>query len=204
MKKFVTLLTIILTFSGFSQVIGTQEWMKENLNVSTYRDGTPIPQVTDTKEWDSLKTGAWCYYENNSANGTSYGKLYNWYAINDPRGLAPDGWHVPSDEEWKTLINYLGGENIAAGKMKSTSGWDIRYKSGYKAGNNSSNFTALPGGRRHGNGTFLDNGVTSHWWSSTEFSSIAAWNRFFVYNTDYVNREYISKQSGFSVRCIKD
>ena len=103
--------------------IGSQVWMSTNLNVSTYRNGDVIPQVQDKDTWDKLTTGAWCYYENNAANGTKYGKLYNWYAVNDARGLAPAGWHIPTDGEWTVLYTYLGGEDVAGKKMKSTSGW---------------------------------------------------------------------------------
>ena len=112
--------------------IGSQVWMSTNLNVSTYRNGDVIPQVQDKDAWAKLITGvgnpvnlgAWCYYENNAANGTKYGKLYNWYAVNDARGLAPAGWHIPTDGEWTVLSTYLGGEDVAGKKMKSTSGWE--------------------------------------------------------------------------------
>jgi len=107
--------------------IGTQVWMKENLNVSTFKNGDPIPEVKTDEEWEragELKQPAWCYYDNDPKNGTKYGKLYNWYAVNDPRGLAPSGYHVPTDEEWTILTDYLGGEDVAGTKMKSTSGWE--------------------------------------------------------------------------------
>ena len=93
-----------------------QTWMKSNLNVSKYRNGDDIPQVTDATQWANLTTGAWCYFQNNTTNGTIYGKLYNWYAVNDPRGLAPNGWHIPSKDEWAVLRNCLGGENLAGGR----------------------------------------------------------------------------------------
>jgi uncharacterized protein (TIGR02145 family) len=98
--------------------------MQSNLNVSHYRNGDVIPQVTDPTAWSSLTTGAWCYYNNDTANGTVYGKLYNWYAVNDPRGLSPQGWHVPTDAEWTNLTSCLGGESLAGGKMKATTLWD--------------------------------------------------------------------------------
>jgi uncharacterized protein (TIGR02145 family) len=101
-----------------SVTICNQVWMLKNLVVTTYRDGTPIPEVTDPTEWDLLTTGAWCYYNNDPANGTVYGKLYNWYAVTDPRGLPPNGWHIPTDEEWVTLETCLGGVSVAGGKMK--------------------------------------------------------------------------------------
>ncbi|MBL0014028.1 MAG: fibrobacter succinogenes major paralogous domain-containing protein [Flavobacterium sp.] len=100
--------------------IGTQIWMTKNLNVSRYRNGDPIPQVANSAQWANLNTGAWCYYANSTANGPIYGKLYNWYAVNDSRGLAPEGWHIPSDAEWTTLVSFLGFPDVAGGKMKTT------------------------------------------------------------------------------------
>ena len=98
--------------------IGNQIWMTKNLNTSQYKNGDPIPQVQDQTQWQNLTTGAWCYYENNTANGRIYGKLYNWYAVNDSRGLAPEGWHIPTIGEFNTLSEFLGGVNVAGGKMK--------------------------------------------------------------------------------------
>ena len=106
--------------------IGTQVWTTKNLDVATFRNGDAIPQAKTDEEWNAAgenKQPAWCYYENKAANGTKYGKLYNWYAVNDYRGLAPAGWHVPTDEEWTVLSTFLGGEAVAGKKMKSTSGW---------------------------------------------------------------------------------
>ena len=104
--------------------IGDQTWTIKNLDVTTYRNGDAIPQLEDQEEWANLTTGAWCYYENESDNGTTYGKLYNWFAVNDPRGLAPKGYHIPTDEEWTILSVNLGGESQAGTKMKSTTGWN--------------------------------------------------------------------------------
>ena len=95
--------------------IGTQKWMSKNLDVAFYRNGDVIPQVTDPTAWAALLTGAWCYYNNDSTQGNKYGKLYNWYAVNDPRSLAPQGWHVPSDAEWTILETTLGGSPVAGG-----------------------------------------------------------------------------------------
>ena len=100
--------------------IGTQVWMSTNLDVTYYRNGDKIPQVKDSVKWARLTTGAWCWYNNDSATGAVYGKLYNWYAVNDPRGLAPIGWHIPSDTEWDTLSARLGGASKAGGKLKDT------------------------------------------------------------------------------------
>lgn len=181
--------------------IGSQEWMQRNLNVSKYRNGDIIPQVTDPAAWASLTTGAWCYYENNSSNGTTYGKLYNWYAVNDPRGLAPAGYHIPSDGEWMTLTTFLGGEEVAGGKMKATTGWTDPNA----AATNSSGFTGLPAGERNGgNGTFYFISYDAYWWSSSERFISFAWHRSLSYINGKAYRVDNSKSSGLAVRCIKD
>jgi uncharacterized protein (TIGR02145 family) len=146
--------------------IGTQLWTTKNLNVSKYRNGHEIPQVQDAAEWAALQTGAWCYYENLDENGTSYGKLYNWYAVNDPRGLAPEGFLIPSDEDWITLINYLGGESVAGGKMKENG--TAHWKEPNQMATNSSGFKGLPGGFRCNNGNFFCIGVGGLWWSTSD------------------------------------
>ena len=131
--------------------IGTQIWMSENLNISHFRNGDIIPEAKTAEEWKEArikKQPAWCYYNNNLENGEIYGKLYNWYAVNDKRGLAPVGFHVPSDDEWTALSDYLGGEDIAGGKLKSTIGWNNN------SATNSSGFSALPGGYRYSNEAF--------------------------------------------------
>ena len=176
--------------------------MVKNLEVTTYRNGDPIPQVTDPAAWGLLSTGAWCYYNNNSANGPVYGKLYNWYAVNDPRGLAPAGWHVPSDAEWTTLSTCLGGDLIAGGPMKEigTTHWTPPNT----GATNTSGFTGLPGGFRGGRGSFYDVGNFGYWWSSTETSTTNAWNRTLYYNNGNINRLNDDKQDGFSVRCLRD
>ena len=182
-----------------------QIWMAKNLDVAHYRNGDIIPQVTDPTEWANLTTGAWCWYNNESSNGAVYGRLYNWYAVNDPRGLAPEGWHVPSDGEWDTLVNCLGGANIAGGKMKTTGTalWNIPNS----GATNSSGFNALPGGYHNppGEPLIFDNirnyGV---WWSRTE--SLLRAHGYYVNNFSesltYVDN--LGKREGFSVRCIKD
>ena len=182
--------------------IGTQIWMTRNLNVSRYRNGDPIPQVQDPSAWAALTTGAWCYYENNTVNGTTYGKLYNWYAVNDPRGLAPTGYHVPSDGEWTTLTTFLGGESVAGGKMKATTLWN----SPNTGATNSSGFTGLPTGERLYNGSFLDIGIYGRWWSSSETNTSNSYICFLSYNTDNAASTTFnnSKKEGLSVRCVKD
>jgi len=182
--------------------IGDQIWTLKNLDVATYRNGDAIPQVQDAIAWSNLTTGAWCYYENNTANGSSYGKLYNWYAVNDSRGLAPTGYHIPTDAEWTTLTTYLGGESVAGGKMKSTSGW--QNNGNYGNGTNTSGFTGLPGGYRDGDGGFANIGALGGWWSSSEYSTSFAWFRSLSYDYGIVYSYYYYKQNGFSVRCLRD
>lgn len=211
--------------------IGSQVWMSTNLNVSTYRNGDVIPQVQDKDTWDKLTTGAWCYYENNAANGTKYGKLYNWYAVNDARGLAPAGWHIPTDQEWTVLENSLGDD--AGKKMKSTSGWEswtditcsncktwnteyrrkkecnvcqdtrVNGKKTYSGnGMNSSGFSGLPGGSRNLNGLFLCVGNYGKWWGASEGN--VSLSRELNYSNSNLSRSYVSKIYGFSVRCVRD
>ena len=183
--------------------ICNQVWTAKNLDVSHYRNGDLIPQVTDPTQWSNLTTGAWCYYENNSANGTIYGKLYNWYAVNDPRGLAPTGYHVPSNDEWTSLETCLGGASVAGGAMKEAG--LMHWLTTNTGATNSSGFSGLPGGDRSGNGNFENNiGSSGFWWSSTEGSTSSAWNRYLVYDSRLVDRFNDDKPIGFSVRCLRD
>lgn len=187
--------------------IGNQVWMAENLDVDHYRNGDTIPQVTDPDEWDTLTTGAWCYYDNDSANGEIYGKLYNWYAVNDPRGLAPEGWHVPTNAEWTELTDFLGGDYVAGGKLKSTGtieDGDGLWYSPNEGATNESGFSALPGGSRDRNGFFTYIGYLGYWWSSSESNATYAWFRTLIYNGSEVNRSSYYKEYGFSVRCVRD
>ncbi len=182
--------------------IGTQKWMRQNLDVAYYRNGDPIPYVSDPTAWAALTTGAWCYYNNDPANGAIYGKLYNWYAVNDSRGLAPTGWHIPTDAEWTTLTTTLGGETVAGGKMKSVG--ITRWNTPNTGADNSTGFSALPGGIRAFNGQFGNIGTVGIFWSSSSANSSDAWYRGVVYNvTDFVT--YLDwKTTAFSVRCVRD
>ena len=220
------------TGSFKSVKIGTQTWMAENLNVPTFRNGDLIPEAKTNEEWGKAeKEGkpAWCYYDNDPKNGAKYGKLYNWYAVNDSRGLAPDGWHICTYAEWSTLINHLGDD--AGKKMKSTTGWnnwevdltcsncenwnaEYRKKTachvckdtrlnGKKAhsgnGTNSSGFSGLPGGSRSYNGNFYDSGNYGHW--------IMASGQFqgqCLYASGYLDYSDYYKVEGYSVRCLRD
>ena len=182
--------------------IGNQTWTLKNLAIATYPNGDPVREVQDNTAWFNLKTGAWCYYANNTANGIIYGKLYNWYAVNDPRGLAPIGFHIPSDAEWTNLTTYLGGEPIAGGKMKEagTSHW----LSPNTGATNSSGFAGLPGGLRDGHVNFHEIGAFGGWWSSLGNSQGDAWARGLSSVDGIVLTGETDKIKGFSVRCVKD
>lgn len=183
-----------------SVTIGTQVWMDKNLGVSYYRNGDKIPQVTDSAKWSRLTTGAWCWYNNDSAKYAVYGKLYNWYAINDPRGLAPEGWHVSSDAEWLTTASFLSTH--VGGKMKET-GISHWFDPNIDA-TNSTGFTGLPGGYRSNTGQFCYVAYLGLWWTSTSYNSSVAWYRRMLCYSATLDRWRFQKRMGFSVRCIKD
>jgi uncharacterized protein (TIGR02145 family) len=197
-----------IIYNGTVQ-IGTQVWLLKNLDVEHYRNGDPIPEVKDSAQWANLTTGAWCYYNNDPVLGAIYGKLYNWYAVNDSRGLAPDGWHIPSYSEWTVLSDYLGGDMVSGGKMKETGSthWNIPNE----GTTNFSNFYALPGGERSSeyNG-FWGLGIRCRLWSSTVEESFSDINKIWLYykylsNDDpYLEGNSRNPTAGFSVRCIKD
>jgi len=178
--------------------IGDQIWSSKNLDVDTFRNGDPIPHAETEEQWEEAGenlTPAWCYYENDLAYGEEYGKLYNWHAVNDPRGLAPEGWHVPSDDEWTTLTDHLGGVDVAGTKMNVN-------------GTNESGFSGLPGGSRGYDGAFDGIFGFASWWSSSGNYTDGAWFRFifqndevYRYNTAFVDDDM---GNGFSVRCLRD
>lgn len=183
-------------------MIGSQIWMTSNLNVNRFRNGDIIPQVFSIEEW--LNAGyeerpVWCYYEFNNENGYKYGKLYNWYAVNDLRGLAPNGWHIPSDAEWNTLSNSLGGDDQSGYDLKDSNGW---YNDGN--GNNGSGFSGLPGGCIHDDGRFSSIGKGSSWWTSSTRSGNEAFSRHLHYKDDEMHKTNYNMASGFSVRCVKN
>ncbi len=194
--------------------IGNQWWMAENLKVTHYRNGDAIPNVTGGSEWVSLSTGAYCAYDNNNGNVSTYGLLYNRYAVDDSRGIAPEGWHVPSDEEWKELEIYLGmsqSEADAAGFRGTDEGGKLKetgtshWWSPNTGATNESGFTALPGGyRSYDDGSFGALSVTGYWLSSTEYSSTDAWIHYITYYFSAVGRDYGDKRNGSSVRLVRD
>ncbi len=182
--------------------IGTQCWTKENLKVTKYMDGTSIPTGLDNATWSTTTSGAYAIYDNNNANDAIYGKLYNWYAVNNPRKLCPAGWHVPSDSEWTILTDYLGGESVAGGKMKSigTAYWNDPNT----GATNESGFSVLPGGYRNLDGSFGGIRNYTYFWSATERAYYVAWLRNLFFNLGIVGRDSGSKQLGISVRCLRD
>ncbi len=187
-------------------VIGSQTWMAKNLSVSKFKNGEEIPEARTAKKWDAANNAgkpAWCYYNYDPANGIRYGKLYNWYAVADPRGIAPEGWHVPSDEEWAVLIDTLGGEKFAGARMKSKTGWDNPLS---KTDNIviTDGFTGLPAGSCNHSGSFYGIGDIGAWWSTTWSRIDIAWARSLYFGSDDVSRDGDYKRVGLSVRCIKD
>jgi uncharacterized protein (TIGR02145 family) len=243
MEKTISIFAILLFSLSFTMQaqesikIGSQTWMKKNLDTDRFANGEVIAEAKTDEEWDSVgnyQEPAWCYYDNDPANGAKYGRLYNWFAVADPRGLCPAGWHVPSDEEWTKLEDYLGGRNVAGNKLKSIQFWekvdeecqnckswteeyrrkvachqckDSR-KSGRKVslGTNSSGFSALPGGLRDYSGLFGIGSIggNGYWWSSTENSSDYVWYLKLNYGNGESDRYVDDKRHGFCVRCLRD
>jgi uncharacterized protein (TIGR02145 family) len=197
--------TLVTDFDGniYDTVhIGTQVWLKQNLNSSFYKDGTPIPNITDNAVWSGLNTGARCYYNNDSATyAPVYGALYNWYAVNTSN-LCPTNWHVPSYAEWTTLRTYLGDNNLAGGKLKET-GLSHWLSPNINA-TNETGFTALPAGYRDGNGVYFHIGNNSFWWNSNEYNATEARMNLLSNSSGYINFSLYGKMIGSSVRCLKD
>jgi len=183
--------------------IGTQVWMAGNLRVTHYRDGTAIPQLSGSEAWSKAGAGAYCLPESDPAvNDGAYGLLYNFGAVSDSCLLCPEGWHVPTAAEWRTLIDHLGGEGVAGGKMKDTVAglWRVRVR----GTTNESGFSALPAGGRGRSGIASDVGYFATWWSSTAFDSAYAWHWGLYPDKSGIRSNPGHKSSGFSVRCIKD
>lgn len=182
--------------------IGNQTWMTKNLKTTKYNDGSAIPLVADGSAWAALSTPGYCWYNNDEASyKTTYGALYNGYAVSTGK-LCPKDWHVPSDAEWKIVTDYLGGENIAGGKLKETG---TTFWVGPNTGaTNECGYTALPGGVRFYDGLFHDFGFSGYFWSSTEQSSTRAFFRYVDYEYSNIFRFNNFKKIGFSVRCLRD
>jgi len=191
--------------------IGNQLWLGQNLSTTRYRNGDPIPEVQGESDWGTLNSGAWARYQHILQRDFDYGKLYNWHAVNDPRGICPDGWKVPSDDDWKTLERHLGmsaqeanssmrrgeGANVG-GKLKSTSLWE----SPNTGATNESGFNGGPGGRRLSSGLFDGVNRFGYWWTASEQNQAEAVYRSLFFREADVNRFYSDKKQGFSVRCI--
>lgn len=188
-------------------VIGSQEWMAENLKVTHYRNGEEIPNIMANTEWCILSSGAYCWYNNDTSWKDLYGALYNWYAVDNSRGLCPDGWHVPADNEFTILTDLLGGEDLAGGKLKSArTSPDIhpRWDSPNTGATNESGFSVLPGSIRGNSGMFDYIGTNCYFWSSTESTSNVAWYRKLYFYQSSVGRSDFGKRIGGSVRCLRD
>ena len=178
--------------------IGEQCWFAENLRSENYKNGDAIPAGLGNSGWDSINSGASAVYEESASNLETYGRLYNWYAVDDARGLCPSGWHVPTDGEWTVLTDHLGGESVAGVQMKASYGW-----SGGDNGTNSSGFSGLPGGLRNSDGYFYYAGGYGYWWSSSPIGSYAWYRNLFSSNEDVYRGTY-DQRRGFSVRCVLD
>ncbi|MBL4586299.1 MAG: PKD domain-containing protein [Flavobacteriales bacterium] len=181
--------------------IGGQCWMAENLRTTRYRNGVVIPLVTDSIEWITQITAAYCWYDNDNTNEATYGKLYNWFAVVDTSRICPNGWHVPSDFEMTVLTTFLGGTDIAGGQLKETgtSNWE----SPNAGATNSTGFSALPGGYRFSDGAFYYKGFNGLYWSSTKDGSLS-WFRTLNNETPESYRAALFRRSGYSCRCVKD
>jgi len=180
--------------------IGDQLWMGENLKTTTYNDGALIPLEENDMVWNTFSTSAYCWFDNNKTiYGATYGALYNWYSVNTNK-LCPVGWHVPTDEEWNTLVDFLGGEDVAGGKLKE-SGYS-HWNSPNEGADNSSGFTGLPGGSR--SDLFHSLGSGGRWWSSTQFDGTNSWALSVEYTYASTFLYNYSKNHGYSVRCIRD
>jgi len=193
--------------------IGTQTWMAENLRTTTYANGDPIPHVPDTAGWAALTTGAWSHVENTPGYLQAYGRLYNSYAVMDPRNVCPTGWHVPSDEEWQVLestlgmpgasldnTGYRGGSQNVGGKMKLVGQW----ANPNTGANNSSGFSGLPAGLRNFSGTYAGLFFFGFWWSTTPADANSHWVRVLTRNNAGISRDFGFFRDGNSVRCVMD
>ncbi len=182
--------------------IGSQVWMAENLKVTHYRNGDAIPNVTSAGTWSGLNTGAYCDYDNDVNNVSSYGRLYNWYAAADNRKIAPYGWHVPTDAEMQTLVDYLGGNEVAGGKMKEPGA--THWLSPNTGATNESGFSGLPSGARVNGGIYFNMGGGALFWSSKEVITEAGSYSYMLYNSSATYPSVVSKTYGYSIRCVKD
>jgi uncharacterized protein (TIGR02145 family) len=184
-------------------MIGTQTWMVENLKTTKYNNGDGIVHDSTDSQWGSSADGAYCIYDNNPGLKSDYGCLYNWFAVNDNRGIAPAGWHVATDADWNTLSTYLGGASQAGGKLKEVG--TTHWNSPNTGATNETGFTALPGGFRYADlGTFNNIGNYGYWWSATETSSDNGGTWGIDTQTSVLSGYGSTKYNGYSVRCVKN
>jgi uncharacterized protein (TIGR02145 family) len=193
--------------SYYTITIGNQEWMSENLKVTKYQNGDPIPEIEDDVIWGGLTTDGSCTNRNVENFSGIYGRLYNWYAVIDKRNVCPSGWHVPSDGEWTILTTFLGGESVAGRIMKE--GGTTHWAAPNTGATNETGFTALPGGARcrcYGGMAFYDVSGTGYWWSSSQQSTSTSWYRYIYHNSINVYRSFfmLDEKMGISVRCVRD
>ncbi len=192
-------------------IIGNQKWMIENLRVTKYLNGDPIPVAVDSATWVTQTTGAYSIYGNDPANNTKYGLLYNWHVVNDARGIAPEGWRVPTNADWNALCDELGGVNEAGEKLKE---WGHKHWLSPNYANNSSGFTALPGGVRFGSAAAAPNagsqghyrfvGAQSYYWEQAQATAANGWIRNLYYGNIRVTRASVVKSTGASIRLVSD
>jgi uncharacterized protein (TIGR02145 family) len=184
-------------------VIGSQVWMAENLKVVRYRNGDAISYITNNGTWAGMTEGAYSNYDNDASLGSQYGRLYNFYAVTDPRNIAPSGWHVPTENDWQVLVSFLGGENIAGGKLKESG--TAHWNAPNTGATNQSGFCSLPGGvRSRLDGSFAEMGISAVYWSSTSDGITGGWGRHLSYIIEAINSNSYPNAYGFSVLCVKD
>ena len=182
--------------------IGSQKWMRENLKTAHYNNGDTIPEVRKDSLWAKLKTGGFCNYNNDTNYVSIFGRLYNWYSVNDSRNICPKGWHVPTTDYWKTLVNYLGGSSVAGGSLKEDG--VLHWFPPNTGATNQSGFTAFSGGFRDINGKYGYIMFYTHFWSSSLSDSTQAWKESLSNSSEEVSENKYYKQAGYSIRCIKN
>ncbi len=207
-----------INYDNITIELGNQKWMNKNLDVGKYRNGDTIPEAKTTEDWakySKLGLGCWCFYRFDHEKGRKFGKLYNWFAINDSRELAPIGWHIPGDKEWDELQETVGNDGYGSPRLKSSEEWNpnavptlggVEFREVNKTkGTNETGFTALPGGYCDGNGNFEGIRDWGYWWTSTNaYDEANAWIRSLNYNNYDIGRFFMRKGSGLAVRCLKD
>lgn len=187
--------------------IGQLEWMDEDLKTTRYSDGSIIINFFDYYDWEMASEGAYAWYDNDFNNKGNYGALYNWFAVNDSRGLCPDGWRVATDKDWKTLIEFAGGEDTAGGSLKATGTLEGRnglWRYPNTDASNEFGFSAVPNGGRLADGSFGSLGFFAGWWGTSQVGDDFAWTWGISYTSAVIRGLYEDKRNGYSVRCVRD